>query len=48
MTGYCIKNKEKECENVRQEILRKNKGKLPKKYKHTSVESCLYCSEYME
>lgn len=45
--GYCVRNLEEECAKARKEIKEKNNGKLPEKYKHTTLDSCLYCPAFM-
>jgi len=42
------KEQQDECEKARERILKKNDGKLPKKYEHSTLQSCLYCPAFME
>jgi len=48
MTGYCLVRKEKECAKAREEVLKQYNGRLPEKFKHTALDSCLYCGSFME
>ena len=48
MVGYCLKGKENVCQKAREQFLKENKGKLPKKYEHITLQSCLYCGSFME
>jgi hypothetical protein len=45
--SYCVQGKEKECQKAREKVKKANGGKLPEKFKGTTLESCIYCSAFM-
>ena len=47
MGSYCVLGKEKECAKARKEFLAAHDGKLPEKYKRTTLDSCMYCPSWM-